>query len=557
MQQYAKVYSYLRFSDPKQADGGSVDRQLSYARRWAADNNVPLDESLSMRDEGLSAYHQRHVSQGAFGVFLKAVEDGMIPTGSVLIVEGLDRLSRAEPMVAQAQLIGIVMAGITVITAMDRQEYNRDLLKREPHRLFVALAMMIRAYEESDTKSKRVSDSIRRRCEAWIAGTNRRIIRSGADPSWLKWDAATETWQEIPDNAAAIRKLIDLYLKGYGTNGIVDQMGENHFMYNGRPMPGGRMYEMMRLPALGGTKRLKIGDDEYELKDYYPALLSEAQFAELQTALARRVRSRVGVSSASVLTGYKRTFCGYCGMAIVSQTIATRRRKSDGKLTDGSRRIQCSSRLTRLPCDVVGGLSAVPIERAVMSYCADQMNLNALYKGADRSTPIRDALSLARHEVAEIELQLGRIVQALAEGTGAAPAIIVKKAAELEARLSDARAKVTAAEYELAAMSPSLSSDAAAEWQALYTGVLDYEYEPRLKARELMMTTFERIVIYFQGVDRSTSEFIDLLLVARGGGSRFLRIDRRTGEWVAGEALPPQDVLATLPEGMLLPVGDE
>ncbi|WP_366887899.1 recombinase family protein [Streptomyces sp. NPDC005476] len=93
----ARVYSYLRFSDPKQAAGGSVDRQLEYAARWAADKAMELDASLSLRDEGLSAYHQRHVRQGALGVLLRAVEDGQVPGGSVLIVEGLDRLSRAEP----------------------------------------------------------------------------------------------------------------------------------------------------------------------------------------------------------------------------------------------------------------------------------------------------------------------------------------------------------------------------------------------------------------------------------------------------------------------------
>jgi hypothetical protein len=51
---------------------------------------------LSLRDEGLSTYHQKHVTQGALGTFLRAVEDGRIPDGSVLIVEDLDRLSRAE-----------------------------------------------------------------------------------------------------------------------------------------------------------------------------------------------------------------------------------------------------------------------------------------------------------------------------------------------------------------------------------------------------------------------------------------------------------------------------
>jgi len=53
-----------------------------------------------MRDEGLSAYHQKHIKSGALGVFLEAILAGKIPAGSVLIVEGLDRLSRAEPLLA-------------------------------------------------------------------------------------------------------------------------------------------------------------------------------------------------------------------------------------------------------------------------------------------------------------------------------------------------------------------------------------------------------------------------------------------------------------------------
>ena len=53
----AKVYSYLRFSDLKQASGSSVGRQTAYAERWAAEHGMVLDVTLSMRDEGLSAYN--------------------------------------------------------------------------------------------------------------------------------------------------------------------------------------------------------------------------------------------------------------------------------------------------------------------------------------------------------------------------------------------------------------------------------------------------------------------------------------------------------------------
>ncbi|MFD1691590.1 hypothetical protein ACFSHR_08625 [Azotobacter chroococcum] len=76
MKNGAKVYSYLRFSDPRQATGSSADRQLQYAQTWAAARGLELDETLSLRDEGLSAYHQKHVKQGALGVFLLAVDEG-------------------------------------------------------------------------------------------------------------------------------------------------------------------------------------------------------------------------------------------------------------------------------------------------------------------------------------------------------------------------------------------------------------------------------------------------------------------------------------------------
>jgi len=77
-----------------------MDRQFEYAARRAADHEMELDASLSLRDEGC----RPTVRQGALGVFLRAVEDSQVPAGSVLIVEGLDRLSRAEPLQAQVQL---------------------------------------------------------------------------------------------------------------------------------------------------------------------------------------------------------------------------------------------------------------------------------------------------------------------------------------------------------------------------------------------------------------------------------------------------------------------
>jgi hypothetical protein len=114
-------------------------------------------------------------NRARWGGFLLAVDEGRIPSGSVLIVEGLDRLSRAEPIRAQAQLAQIINAGITVVTASDGREYNREKLKAQPMDLVYSLLVMIRAHEESDTKSKRVKAAIRRQCEGWLATADLRL----------------------------------------------------------------------------------------------------------------------------------------------------------------------------------------------------------------------------------------------------------------------------------------------------------------------------------------------------------------------------------------------
>jgi len=206
------VYSYSRFSDPRQAKGSSLERQAAYAARWAAEHGLKLDESLTLRDEGLSAYHQNHVKSGALGVFLAAIESGKVPPGSVLVVEGLDRLSRAEPIQAQGQLAQIVNAGITVVTASDGKAYSRERLKANPMDLVYSLLVMIRAHEESDTKSKRVTASITRLCQGWMAGTYRGLIRNGKDPVWLH--LVDGKWQLIPERVEVVRAGLDLYRRG-------------------------------------------------------------------------------------------------------------------------------------------------------------------------------------------------------------------------------------------------------------------------------------------------------------------------------------------------------
>lgn len=536
----ARVYSYLRFSDPKQAAGSSADRQLEYAKRWAAEHGMALDAALSMQDEGLSAYHQRHVTKGALGVFLAAIDEGRIPAGSVLIVEGLDRLSRAEPIQAQAQLAQIINAGITVVTASDGREYNRAGLKAQPMDLVYSLLVMIRAHEESDTKSKRVRAAIHRQCRGWQDGTWRGVIRNGKDPSWTRLEPETKTFQLVPERAEAVKLAIRMFRDGHGAVRIMRTLAEEGLQLTNGGNPAGQLYRILRNRALIGEKVLEIDGEEYRLAGYYPSLLSAEQFADLQQATEQRAKQKGTGEIPGLITGLRISYCGYCGSAMVAQNLMNRGRREDGGPQHGHRRLICVGNSQGMGCAVAGSCSVVPIEHAIMSYCADQMNLARLFEGGDRSEALAGKLAIARARVADTTAKVERITDAmLADDAGDAPAAFMRRARELETSLVEQQAEVDALEHELAAVASSPTPAVAKAWADLQEGVKALDYDARTKARQLVADTFERISIYHRGTEpeqtRSWKGTIDLVIVAKRGSARILHVDRQTGEWRGGE----------------------
>jgi DNA invertase Pin-like site-specific DNA recombinase len=530
------VYSYTRFSDPRQATGHSSERQAAYAAKWAAEHGLLLDESLSMRDEGLSAYHQRHVKSGALGVFLAAVEEGRIPQGSVLVVEGLDRLSRAEPIQAQAQLAQIVNAGITVVTASDGKEYSRERLKANPMDLVYSLLVMIRAHEESDTKSKRVLASIRRQCEGWMAGTYRGLIRNGKDPVWLR--LVDGKWEEIPERVAAVREGLRLYLTGYGATKIIERLTEQKLSLTGRGPQALQIYRLVKQRALIGEKELALGAESFQLPGYYPALLTTAEWDGLQLANSGRGRRKAKGPVPHILTGLGITVCGYCGRAMVGQNIGTRNRDAQGRIQDGHRRLHCTS-YSHGGCQVSGSVSVAPFERALMAYCSDIVNLQALY-GADRSAGPLAALTHARQQLADVATKLERLTDAmLASSEDGVPLTFAKRARELETEQQRLQEVVQAAERDLTATARTDIKGTDEAWKRLVDGVEAQDYDARLQTRQLVADTFERIVVYHRGV-RPTPDGdkgpVDMMLLAKGGTARLLRIDR-TGKLIMSESL--------------------
>lgn len=111
----AKAYSYIRFSTAKQQSGDSLRRQEKLATEYATKRALELD-NISYRDLGMSAYRGKNASEGNLKLFLDAVDQALIAKGSYLLVESLDRLSRAEVPDALELLLGIIRRGIVVVS---------------------------------------------------------------------------------------------------------------------------------------------------------------------------------------------------------------------------------------------------------------------------------------------------------------------------------------------------------------------------------------------------------------------------------------------------------
>lgn len=501
---------------------------------------MELDIALTMEDRGLSAFHRRNVTRGALGVFLAAVDDGAVPVGSVLVVEGLDRLSRAEPILAQAQLAQIINAGITVVTASDGHEYNRERLRSQPMDLVYSLLVMIRAYEESATKSTRVRAAIHRECQAWIAGTWRGVVRNGKDPHWV--ELVDGRFRLLPARVAAVRRMVELFMAGHGGVGIVRQLQEEGLQLSHHGNGAQQIYRIVRNRALIGDKVLTVDGQEYRLAGYYPPALPREQFDTLQALVDQRHRRKGKGDITGLITGLGIARCGYCGEAMIGQNLMTRRRRADGRPNNGHRRIICAGYSKNAGCLVPGSCSVVPIEHALMHFCSDQMNLSRLMTPATAQDSLTAQLDDVRQSITATSGQIERVMDAmLADDDGESPMVFRRRARALENQLEQLKSRERTLERELRqrrATPPPAVSEA---WARLVAGVEALDPDARLQARQLVADTFERIVIYQRGIipqpSRSWSGTIDLLLVARHGTTRILHIDRRTGAWRAGEEL--------------------
>lgn len=313
------AYSYIRFSTPEQLKGDSLRRQLEKSEEYAREHNLTLDTSLKLRDLGLSAYHGHHIEKGALGAFLKAVESGRVRPGSYLLVESIDRLSRAKVSVALELFIGILNAGITIVTLLDKQIYSRERIDQDWTSLMASIAYMARAWDESETKRQRLLAVWEKKIEG-ARGQGKKVTRTC--PAWMKLSKDRFSFDLIPEKVATVKRIYQLAREGMGTYVLERKLNAEGVPPIGNTCGWHRSYLINIL-----TNRAVLGEYQYftgkgknrkpsgdPIRGYYPRIISDNDFYSVQKILSEKrptATGRKGKGVPNLLTGLCK--CGYCG----------------------------------------------------------------------------------------------------------------------------------------------------------------------------------------------------------------------------------------------------
>ncbi|QKD00788.1 recombinase family protein [Mesorhizobium loti] len=434
-----KAYSYVRFSTPEQERGDSLRRQTEGAARYAALHGLDLDDKLTFRDLGVSAFKGANEETGRLGEFLAAVEFQDIKAGSYLLVESLDRLSRQKPRKAVKVLERICEAGITVVTLDDGRVYTEEVLDDDPTALMVALLVAARANEESAKKGRRVG-------EAWANKRRNAAIKplSALCPGWLRLREDKKGFDLIPERADIVRRVFAMTLAGRGQHSIAEAFNKEAVPVFGTGSHWHRSYikKMLadastigaftphRVETVGGKKR-RIPTETVE--GYFPPVIDREVFDRVSAlSSGRAVKETSGGGMMNILAGLAK--CPKCE--------ATMTRVNKGGKKGGKPYLVCTTAKAGAGCEYrqvrIGDVEEAIIKNAEW--------LNASLPSTDGALQME--LEGANNLDMAVSDEIENVVAAIGQ-TGHSPALL-DRLRQNEATREDIRRSITDLERRIA-----------------------------------------------------------------------------------------------------------
>jgi len=425
-----KCYSYIRFSTPDQMSGDSLRRQLELSEKYAKEHGLEIEDTLKLRDLGVSAFRGRHRTIGALGTFLSLVKQGSIVPGSLLLVESLDRLSREKIRKALRQFLDLIDNGIKIVTLFDNnREYTGENIDANVSDLIIALTIMARAHEESETKGKRIR-------AAWVSKRENVGEKklTGKCPDWLKLDKDKRAFIINSERANIICKIFQLKLDGIGIESIAKRLNEDkettwipkgRILKDGRKQQGGgwrKSYvdKILRTRAVIGEYQPHKMNEEgtrvpegQPITDYFPRIVPDDFFYAVQERLRKNAETKGngGGRNGAItnLFGYI-AVCGYCGSSM--------RHINTGKPPRGGAYLVCDKAKRHAGCDKGHSIKYPAFEKLMLDYCRG-LRPEDILPGAEARErelgALRQAVDSIRGQITKAITEKNRIMRAIKE----------------------------------------------------------------------------------------------------------------------------------------------
>jgi DNA invertase Pin-like site-specific DNA recombinase len=415
-EQAVLVHSYSRFSDPSQSAGDSLRRQQQQAEDFCKRRGWKLSD-LRFNDLGRSAFKAN--KQRALDEFLKAIDDGRVKRGEVLLVEAVDRLSRKGIRQTQNLVNRILDAGVSIaILHPVEKVYSPASTDNDIGFTVELAAFAFQAAAYSENLSYRVKQATSKQRAAFAKGEVNRV--TGFAPFWLQWDG--ENWQTIPEAVEVVRFMFRRTLEGIGKRQITRELNEKFPVMTNRTKRNGWNIETVSKVLLS---RRVLGDSVSTVTDetfvgVYPAVIDEKTWNAAQVCQANRrtVRGRK-TQSVNILSGMLRN-AGDGSTCIVYASVPS---KESGK-PKGSRYYQSSHAAKGMTGASRASYRVEKLEEMLFQFLP-QLDLS---RGADGRRTELDAERLGlERDIEELQAQISR--------RAAAAAVLAGPLVDLQERL--------------------------------------------------------------------------------------------------------------------------
>jgi len=313
--------------------GDSLKRQTEITERLCREKGWELDK-MERIDKGVSAFRGANIENGPLAEFISEVEKGKIETPCVLVVEAMDRLSRASIVTARNLLEKLIQLDVHICTANNGKVYDKAYLEN-PYDMIFSLVEMNIAHEYSKNLGRRSKAAWKRKKEK----ARDRVVLTRRVPAWIrlpKGKTSCDDFEIIEDKAEIVKRIFKEYLDGKGSRTIAVKLTKERIQPFGRGKEWNvtSIFKVLKSKSTIGeyqpTTHIKDSNrvnDGSPIENYYPAVIDKTTFYKAQEQIQKKLLPRGPKRNLfNLLSGI--VFCKKCQSNMILKTGAvTKKRK--------------------------------------------------------------------------------------------------------------------------------------------------------------------------------------------------------------------------------------